>query len=335
MTLQKINLNIEYYNKLFSDLLKKNELIADDLETAYGIFDDNDELAACGGRSGNVLKCFAVDSKFKGMDLTSEILSALLKDAYAAKYKSLFIFTKKDSKIFFINSGFECLASAENSILLYKGEKQPEDILNGMLKTCPYDFSGMKNAAIVINANPFTLGHRYLVEEALKFCDNEKKLYIFVVQADKSFFSFKDRFFLVKENTKDLKNTIVLPSTDFLISSATFPSYFLKEKKLIQKNQAQLDAQMFLKYFVPLFNIDTRFLGDEPLDKSTAIYNETLLSLLPPVCNVKIIPRKKTENKDEHIISATAVRQAFKNKDLNSIKDFISPITYNFLKNKI
>ena len=332
MNLQKINLNQPYYQKKLAALLEKNGLGQDTLESAYGIFGDDGELAACGGRDGNVLKCFAADERFKGLDLTAEIISALLKEVYSEKYGSSFIFTKKNSKMFFANSGFSQLAGTDDSVLLYRGEKSPKAVLAELLKTCPAGFASSKNAAIVMNANPFTLGHRCLIEQALDFCGTEKKLFVFIVQADKSFFSFKDRFYLARENTKDLKNLAVLPSSEFSISAATFPSYFLKGKILVQKNQAMLDAEMFLKYFVPIFNIGVRFLGEEPLDKSTELYNETLLKTLPPECGVKIIPRKKTAS--GKTISASQVRLAFQNGCLDSIKEFVSPLTYDFLKDR-
>lgn len=236
------------------------------------------------------------------------------------------------------------MQTTDDSALLYRGEKSVEESLKEKVKTYYPDFifpqngnssecsSKNKNAAIVMNANPFTLGHRYLTEKAYEFCGVEKKLFVFVVENDNSFFSFKERFTLVKENVKDLSNVFVLPSSEFLISAATFPSYFLKEKTLVQKNQTQLDARMFLKYFVPLFNIGVRFLGEEPLDKSTELYNETLQNELPPICSVKIIPRKKiiTENA-ETFISATTVREAYKNGNPEKIKNYVPAATYTFL----
>ncbi|MGF7109784.1 citrate lyase ligase [Treponema pedis] len=332
--LQKINLNILNQKEKFISLLEQNGLREDSLESLYGIFDDADNLLACGGREKNILKCFAVNSKFQGLGLTDEILSALLKEAYSENYKSFFIFTKKTSAHFFTNAGFTVLETAADSALLYRGEKTAEQTLKEkFLEYCPKaEIKKKLNAAIVINANPFTLGHRHLIEEALKYCNNEKLLFVFVVENDKSFFSFKDRFFLVKENVKDLKNIFVLPSSEFLISEATFPSYFLKETALVQKNQTELDARIFLKYFVPFFNIGVRFLGEEPLDISTGLYNKTLLAELPPKCEVKIIKRKKTEGHNEKIISATAVRRAYKNNSLEEIKDYVSSFTYNFLQ---
>ena len=333
--LQKINLELKSQKEKFTALLKENGLIADSLESVYGIFDEADNLAACGGREKNILKCFAVKDEFKGLGLTDEILSALLKDAYGEGYKFFFIFTKRSSVSFFTGAGFINLASSDDSSLLYRGEKTVEEVLkNELFPYCPdglpNGISDEGNAAIVMNANPFTLGHRYLIEKALDYCGSKSRLFVFAVETDKSFFSFNDRFMLIKKNTEDLKNVVVLPSSQFLISGATFPSYFLKEKSLISKNQTQLDARIFLKYFVPLFNIKIRFLGEEPLDPSTEIYNQTLLNELPPQCEVKIIERKKTQN--QQIISATQVRKAFQNNSLEEVRSFLPEITYNFLR---
>ena len=60
-----------------------------------------------------------------------------------------------------------------------------------------------------MNCNPFTLGHRYLIEQASEKVDH---LYVFVVEEDKSFFPFSDRIGLVKKGTADLKNITVKPS---------------------------------------------------------------------------------------------------------------------------
>lgn len=53
----------------------------------------------------------------------------------------------------------------------------------------------VKSGAIVMNCNPFTKGHRYLIEQALKTVEY---LYIFVVEEDKSYFKFQDRLKMVK-----------------------------------------------------------------------------------------------------------------------------------------
>ena len=64
---------------------------------------------------------------------------------------------------------------------------------------------GNKIAAIVMNANPFTLGHLHLVEKASKENDI---LHLFIVSEDKSIIPFNERKQLIMEGTSHLKNII-------------------------------------------------------------------------------------------------------------------------------
>ncbi|PIE97492.1 MAG: [citrate (pro-3S)-lyase] ligase [Treponema sp.] len=329
MNIEKINLLIPQQKRLLTSFLLEQDLELDNLEICFAGFDEYENIVATGGRTGNILKCFAIKESYRAMGLFEKIISAVLEDGYKEGYHNFFVYTKKTAMKFFQSIQFTILAEAENSVLLFRGKKTPEDILNDLYSKTVYNFSDSKIGAIVMNANPFTNGHRFLIDSALKEVDF---LFVFAVQSDSSFFSFDERLMLIKQNTRDLKNVAVLPSTDLLISNATFPSYFLKEEKLINKEHAIIDAKMFLKYFVPYFNIKTRFLGAEPLDESTAIYNETLAKILPPKCEVKIIPRLQENN---IFVNATAVRKAFKENSLEGIKGFVSDITYDFLKNKV
>lgn len=141
------------------------------------------------------------------------------------------------------------------------------------------------NGAIVMNANPFSKGHLYLVEEASKKCDI---LFVFVLEEDKSFFSFYDRITMVKKGTEHISNVIVLPSGQFIISSLTFPGYFQKEKCWDEKKQlitgrmdSSVDVRIFVKYIAKALGIKKRFVGDEKFDMITEEYNNALSILLP------------------------------------------------------
>lgn len=79
--------------------------------------------------------------------------------------------------------------------------------------------------AIVMNCNPFTKGHRYLIEYASA---KVEKLILFVVQENKSLFSFAERYEMVKEGVSDLENVMVVPSGNYILSQTTFPQYFGK-----------------------------------------------------------------------------------------------------------
>lgn len=184
---------------------------------------------------------------------------------------------------------------------------------------------------IVMNCNPFTLGHRYLVEYALKQVDY---VYVFVVEEDKSYFSFRDRFTMVKNGLSDLKNVSVVRSGNFVISSKTFPVYFQKEK--IQK-EANIcvyeDLRIFAQYVSPILNIRHRFVGEEPEDYVTNKYNEAMKKILPQfdIC-VTEIPRKYI---DGQVISASKVRKAYQEKDYKNMKRMVPYTTLEYLWKKI
>lgn len=184
--------------------------------------------------------------------------------------------------------------------------------------------------SIVMNCNPFTNGHRYLIETASKQVDY---LYIFVVEENKSFFSFEDRFKLVKEGTKDLKNVIVLPSGNFIISAITFPGYFLKEQDKEMQIDASGDIEIFGKYICPALNISIRFAGEEPIDKVTRQYNRTMEEYLPNYGVRFIEIKRKTYN--EEVISASRVRKCMEDGNLKEIKNLVPAVTYNYLEKKM
>ncbi|GHV14453.1 hypothetical protein AGMMS49938_10590 [Fibrobacterales bacterium] len=185
------------------------------------------------------------------------------------------------------------------------------------------------NGSIVMNCNPFTFGHLHLIKYAAARC---KHLYIFVVEEDKSFFPFKDRFNLVKECTKNIKNVSVIPSGNFIISAQTFGAYFAKEndetKK--QKPDVSLDLLIFGSVIAPNLNIANRFVGEEPFDPVTKHYNEEMKRFLPEY-GVKIVEIPRLEIADL-IISASRVRTLLKEKNWSEIKRIVPKATLEYLK---
>lgn len=183
--------------------------------------------------------------------------------------------------------------------------------------------------AIVMNCNPFTLGHRYLIEYA---ASRVAVLYIFAVQEDRSFFPFEDRIELIRRGTADFKNVVVLPSGNFIISSLTFTDYFGKSKLQEKKIDASLDLEIFGRYIAPALGITVRFAGEEPIDKVTMQYNEQMQKILPRYgIKFVVIPRKKAEGE---VISASRVRQLLKTKNFVAIKQLVPETTYNYLLDK-
>ena len=185
-----------------------------------------------------------------------------------------------------------------------------------------------KIGAIVMNCNPFTLGHMYLINEALKRIDF---LYIFVVEEDKSEFSFKDRFSIVKENCKNLKNVKVLPSGKYMISSFTFAEYFNKDDLQDKNIMPAKDVNLFGNAIAPCLNIKFRFVGEEPLDNITRQYNETMKQLLKNFgVELVEIPRLKLSN--GKFVNATEVRRLLKEKNFKECKKYLTKTTYKYVK---
>lgn len=184
----------------------------------------------------------------------------------------------------------------------------------------------VKMGAIVMNCNPFTLGHRHLIEQALTQCDY---LAIFVVQEDKSVFPFEDRLHLVDMCTADLKNVVVIPSGSFIISSLTFSEYFNKSEMQERVVDSSLDVTIFAREIAPCLHITKRFAGEEPFDAVTNQYNETMRRILPEYGIEFIeIPRKKS---GEDVISASRVRALLEKRDFESIRPLVPDPVFHYL----
>lgn len=180
--------------------------------------------------------------------------------------------------------------------------------------------------SIVMNCNPFTYGHRYLIEQALETVDF---LIIFVVEEDSSLFSFNERFAMVYKGTADLNNVMVVPSGPFILSRTTFPEYFMKaEDKDLDKN-IENDVKLFAEKIAGYLNIRYRFAGEEPEDIVTNKYNMCMKKILPKN-GIKFveIPRKKVNGQ---YISASLVRQCLERYDLEGLSKLIPDSTMRLL----
>lgn len=182
-----------------------------------------------------------------------------------------------------------------------------------------------KIGAVVVNCNPFTNGHKYLIEKAAQKVDF---LYIFVVEENRSFFSFTDRKLLVEKGTSHLKNIQILPSGHFIISKFTFPGYFTKEE-IAPEIDSSFDVEIFGKYVCPALNIKYRFVGTEPYCPVTKAYNNSLKELLP-FYNVQLIELERFDYNGTSI-SATNIRKLLQEKHFDKIKKLVPITTYDFL----
>ena len=219
---------------------------------------------------------------------------------------------------------------------LEEGNKEPEygEITEWLDSVEKYKMKDMMTeqigGAIVMNCNPFTYGHRYLIEEASKCVS---VLYVFVVEEDKSYFTFEDRIMMVREGIKDLESVIVVPSGKFIISTCTLPGYFEKENKPYVELDATEDLEIFAKNIAPYFGITVRFAGEEPSDPYTRQYNEQMKTILPQYgVNFIEIPRKCECGQ---VISASKVRKLIKENRLDEIKPLVPETTLEYVKEKL
>lgn len=183
-----------------------------------------------------------------------------------------------------------------------------------------------KIGSIVMNCNPFTKGHRYLIEESLKYVDF---LIIFVVEENKSVFTFDERFAFVNAGVSDLPYVMVVPSGQFILSQRTFPEYFKKiEDEDLIKN-VEYDITLFAEQIAPRLNITYRFVGEELQDAVTNEYNQAMKRILPQKgINVVEIPRKENDN---GIISATLVRKCLEDGNRQDLRELIPKSTWEIL----
>lgn len=190
-----------------------------------------------------------------------------------------------------------------------------------------FDASAYKTVgSIVMNCNPFTFGHRYLIEEALK---QVEFLMIFVVQEDSSLFSFQERLAMVYAGTAGLKNVMVVPCGHFILSRMTFPEYFIKETDEEILENTENDVRLFAEQIAPPLGITHRFVGEEPEDEVTSIYNQAMKRVLPAHgIQLVEIPRKQD---GQGAISATRVRRCLKENDFEGLDTLVPTSTKNIL----
>lgn len=283
---------------------------------------DEDQMIACGSRKGNLLKCIAVDPSRQGEGLTATLLTALRQEAHQEGHSHLFLYTKPRNKMLFEPLFFYPVAQTRHVLLMESVRGGIQNFLNSLEAPVRQG----KVGAIVMNANPFTFGHQYLAETAASQCDH---LYIFVLSEDKSAFSTVDRMAMVKAGTAHIKNVTVLPTGPYLISEATFPKYFLKDKETAQRAHYELDLAVFTRWFVPHFGITHRFAGTEPTCVVTAGYNEAMAEILPEAgvefCRIK---RREMEGA---AISASIVRAE---NSLDALKKLVPESTWRYMIEK-
>ena len=228
-TITQINPSDKYGNRMVDELLTAEGIRRDsNLDYTCGMYDDEMNLIATGSCFGNTLRCMAVSHKHQGEGLMNSIVSHLIEVQFSRGNTHLFLYTKCDSARFFGDLGFYEIARINGQIVFMENKRTGfSSYLNALEKQREV---APRIAALVMNANPFTLGHQYLVEKAASENDI---LHLFIVSEDASLVPFEVRKKLVIEGTSHLKNIRYHDSGPYIISSATFPSYFQKDEQAV------------------------------------------------------------------------------------------------------
>ena len=289
--IQELPLSSQFFRKKVENFLGENGLRLEELDVYCAIENEAGDILAGAGLSSDIIKCIAVAPEARSEGLVAPLVSHLISLAASKGMLELKLFTKPENQAIFESLGFHVLARAPKAILMENG--------HGLERYCQY-LKGFaqkgRSGVVVMNANPFTLGHLYLLQQASKQVEH---LYVIPVKENKSLFSYEERLAMIRACALP-GNIMVLEGSDYQISAATFPTYFLKNLSDAAEMQMRLDLDLFARWIAPALNVTVRFVGSEPFDPLTARYNDLMKELLPEVVE---IPRYAN-------VSASAVRKA-------------------------
>jgi [citrate (pro-3S)-lyase] ligase len=294
-------------------------------EEAYddlvGVF-EGESIVATGARAGFVLKMLAIDPGRQGGGLLGLLVAELMRLGRAAGHEVFWVFTRPASAPSFEQLNFRLLVVDGSVALLEFGGGLERYLAAHQSLRRPG-----RNAAVVANANPFTLGHLFLIESAARAADT---LYLFIVREDRSVFPFEVRCRLAVECTRHLPNVVVLDTSRYAVSAGTFPSYFLKCDDEVARAQMRVDARLFGQRLAPPFSIVRRVVGHEPYCPATASYNQAMKDVLPEH-GVELVEIQRAGDATG-FISATRVRERLAAGDLSAVRSTVPPPTLAFLE---
>lgn len=357
MEIQTLNPTTPRQRQRIEAFLKRNGLRFDDMHYYAAITDDDGEMIAGGGLKGNVIKCVAVDDAHKGEAIANTLISHLIAHANEEGYSNVMLFTKPKNRQLFESLSFRLLAEAPEAVLMETGIGGINNMVEQLKKikeegeVCKENNQGCKKeektnlnittpqhlnpstpqplttttplrGVVVMNCNPFTLGHRYLIEQAAK---QVERLFVMVVREDCSLFAYAERKAMVEQGVAHLKNITVIDGSEYAISQATFPTYFLKRLDDAADTQMLLDLDLFRRHIAPALGTTVRFVGTEPTDRLTRRYNQLMHEVLADVRETARL------EKEGNAVSASRVRKAMEQGDMSTIRQLVPPTTLPYI----
>lgn len=357
MEIQTLNPTTPRQRQRIEAFLKRNGLRFDDMHYYAAVTDDDGEMIAGGGLKGNVIKCVAVDDAHKGEAIANTLISHLIAHANEEGHSNVKLFTKPKNRQLFESLSFRLLAEAPEAVLMETGIgginntveqlekiKEEGEVCKENNKECkeeektnlnittpqhlnpstpqPLTTTTPLRGVVVMNCNPFTLGHRYLIEQAAK---QVERLFVMVVREDCSLFAYAERKAMVEQGVAHRENVTVIDGSEYAISQATFPTYFLKRLDDAADTQMLLDLDLFRRHIAPALGATVRFVGTEPTDRLTRRYNELMHEVLTDVREISRL------EKDGNAVSASRVRKAMEQGDMSTIRQLVPPTTLPYI----
>lgn len=357
MEIQTLNPATPRQRQRIEAFLKRNGLRFDDMHYYAAVTDDDGEMIAGGGLKGNVIKCVAVDDAHKGEAIANTLISHLIAHANEEGHSNVMLFTKPKNRQLFESLSFRLLAEAPEAVLMETGIGGINNTVEALKKireegeVCKENNQECKKeektnlnittpqhlnpstpqslttttplrGVVVMNCNPFTLGHRYLIEQAAK---QVERLFVMVVREDCSLFAYAERKAMVEQGVAHLKNVTVIDGSEYAISQATFPTYFLKRLDDAADTQMLLDLDLFRRHIAPALGTTVRFVGTEPTDRLTRRYNQLMHEVLADVRETARLEKKG------NAVSASRVRKAMEEGDMNTIRQLVPPTTLPYI----
>lgn len=341
MELIQLNPSIPRQRRRIEQFLGDNGLRLDDVDYYVALVDETtDEIVAGGGLKGDVIKCVAVADGHKGEAVANQIVSHLIAQANADGHQCVKLFTKPQNRQMFESMSFRLLAEAPKAILMETGiggiKRYCEELESekGKVKSeksnCELHHPNPstpqpimpQSGIIIMNCNPFTLGHRYLIEQAAQ---QVQTLYILVVREDCSMFGYDERKAMIVRGVAHIDNVVVCDGSEYSISATTFPTYFLKSLSDASDTQMTLDIDLYRRHIAPALGATVRFVGTEPDDPLTRRYNELMKSMLPDVREVARLQQGGVA------VSASRVRKAIVENHLALAARLVPPTTVPYI----
>jgi [citrate (pro-3S)-lyase] ligase len=135
---------------------------------------------------------------------------------------------------------------------------------------------------------------------------------------------------MVKAGTAHIPNLVLHRTGPYLVSSVSFPDYFMKDEVCPQAVNTELDLTIFAERFALPLGISRRFVGTEPSDPVTAAYNRQMAETLPRYgIEVVEIPRLETAGQP---VSASRVRRFLNDGNWAAVEPLVPPEVYTALK---